>query len=153
MYLPLLQHLRGFLCCCAGRHTRRLCSGSAAVFSLAALLRMACLPCSLHACWQHCWEWPVCLPCSSHAHWQHCWEWPVSLTARMLCHCGFCCPPCPSDLVMTFPFLQCVLTLVSILVFSSHWILKSSLWTQSWRVEEPIDLSLSCDWDAEITWI
>lgn len=35
--------------------------------SLAALLGMACLPCSSHARWQHCWEWPACLPCSSHA--------------------------------------------------------------------------------------
>lgn len=32
-----------------GRHTLRLCPGPAAVCSLAALLRMACVPCSLHA--------------------------------------------------------------------------------------------------------
>lgn len=32
-----------------GRHTLRLCPGAAAACSLAALLRMACVPCSLHA--------------------------------------------------------------------------------------------------------
>lgn len=100
--------------------------------------------------------------CCLLAHWQHFWWNAWSLTAYMFCHCGFCCPPSPMDLVMTFlllwfPLLWCVLTLVFISVFSYHLMLESSLWTQSWSIADPIgplyELWLGCSQHLNLAWV